>query len=249
MNPELTYSLPPYQTASGAVDILSHTFMRYFSNYPSSLGDRLCEATMQTVVKYAPLALIDPQNYEARAELMLAGSLSHCDLMMIGRPSASAGGEHALESQLSGFYNTTHGAGLAVIMPALLKYFLLHGNDDQVARVAQFAERVFGVFPDADGTAETTGTTAADTATVETSGTAAEGVAAIAELGIVRFVDWLKAIDMPVTLSGLGIPETDIPDAVARCIRARGSKINGFLTLDEAAIEEVFRLANSATSD
>jgi len=229
MNPELTYTLPPYQTAAGAADVFSHTFMRYFSNYPSSLGDRFCEATMQTVVKYAPVALADPENYEARAELLLAGSLSHCDLMMIGRPGASAGGEHALESQLSGHYNTTHGAGLAVIMPALLKYFVLHGNGDQVARVARFAERVFGVCPGAGGDAAT----AVDAAT--------------AELGVERFTGWLKSIGMPVTLSGLGIPEADIPDVVTRCIRARGTKIEGFLTLDEAAVEEVFRLANSAT--
>ena len=230
MNPELTYTLPPYQTAAGAVDIFSHTFMRYFSNHPSSLGDRLCEATMKTVVKYAPVAVADPENYEARAELLLAGSLSHCDLMMIGRPGGSAGGEHALESQLSGFYNTTHGAGLAALMPALLKYFIIHGSDEQIERVALFAANVFGACPGAAGDAETC------------------GKAAVAECGVERFTGWLKSIGMPVTLSGLGIPEADIPDVVARCMRARGSKINGFLTLDEAAVEEIFRLANSATS-
>ena len=224
MNPELTCTLPPYQTAAGCADIFSHTFMRYFSNYPSYIGDRYCEATMQTVVKYAPVALADPDNYEARAEILLAGSLSHSDLMIIGRPQGSAGGEHALESQLSGYYDTVHGAGLAVIMPALLKYFLAHGNHEQITRLAQFATNVFGVEP------------------------ADISVAEKAKLGIAGFIEWLRAIGMPTTLPELGIPETDIPDAVSRCMRARGSKIDGFLTLDETAVSEIYRLASNPES-
>ena len=220
MNPELTYSLPPYQTAAGCVDILSHTFMRYFSNYPSWLGDRFCEAAMQTVVKYARECLSDPENYEARAEILLTGSLSHSDLMFIGRPDGLAGGEHALESQLSGYYNTTHGAGLAVMMPALLKYFVLHGSPEQIARVARFAESVFGVSPDAGSTSER------------------------AELGIERFSEWLRDLGMPTNLGGLGIPSEDVPEAVKRCMLARGSTIVGFLTLDEAAITEVYEIAD-----
>ncbi|MCL2112026.1 MAG: iron-containing alcohol dehydrogenase [Clostridiales bacterium] len=223
MNPELAYTLSTWQTASGAVDIFSHTFMRYFSNHPSHLGDRYCESTMQTVVKYAPIALAEPESYEARAELMLAGSLSHSDLMMIGRPEGSSGGEHALESQLSGHYNTTHGAGLAAIMPALLKYFVRHGSEEQIARVARFAVNVFGVER---GTANT-----ADAAKT-------------ALLGIERFLGWLKTLHMPTTLAELGIPKEDIPDAVKRCMAARGSLIDGFIRLDEAAVREIYMLAS-----
>jgi len=212
MNPELTYSLPPFQTAAGCADIFSHTFMRYFSNFSSYLGDRYGEATMQTIVKYAPIALSEPENYEARAEILLAGSLSHSDLMMIGRPGSSAGGEHALESQLSGYYDTTHGAGLAVIMPALLKYFVVHGSEEQVARVEMFAKNVFG----------------ADSAVG----------------GISAFVNWLKSIGMPTTLSELGIPEAEIPEAIKRCMAARGSTIDGFIKLDEAAVNEIYDLAS-----
>ena len=216
MNPELTYSLSPFQTAAGCVDILSHTFMRYFSNYSSYLGDRYGEATMQTIIKYTPIAISDPENYEARAEILLAGSLSHSDLMMIGRPGSSAGGEHALESQLSGYYNTTHGAGLAVIMPSLLKYFVNHGSPEQISRVAVFAEKVFSVIPDSANNAET------------------------ATLGIEAFIQWLKDINMPTTLSGLGIPETEIPDAVRRCMLAYKSTIEGFMTLNETAVMEIY---------
>ena len=219
MNPELTYTLPPYQTAAGCVDILAHTFMRYFSNYPSYLGDRFCEGTMRTIVKYAPVALREPENYEARAEILLAGSLSHCDLMFIGRPGDSSGGEHALESQVSAFYNTTHGAGLAVFMPAILKYFVSHGTPGQVARAALFAENVFDVSNPSGSDKET------------------------AEKGISRFLEWIEGLDMPTTLAGLGIPAEDIPEAVRRCMQARGSTIDGFMTLDEAAVKEIYESA------
>ena len=218
----LTYSLPPYQTASGAVDILSHTYMRYFSNYPSYLGDRFGEAAMKTVVTYAPVALAKPNDYEARAELLLSGSLSHCDLMMVGRPEKSAGGEHALESQLSGYYDTAHGAGLAVMMPALLKYFVLHGTQEHISRVAQFAISVFGISPDSGD------------------------INQIANAGILKFLEWLKELNMPTTLSELGIPSEEIPEAVARCIAVRGGSIDGFMQLDAAAIEEVFMIALSS---
>jgi len=219
MNPELTYTLPPYQTAAGCVDILSHTFMRYFSNYPSYIGDRLCEATMLTVVKYAPIALEEPHSYEARAEILLTGSLSHSDLMFIGRPEASAGGEHALESQLSGYYDTAHGAGLAVMMPAMLKYIVLHGTEEQVARAARFAVSVFGVNEEPDASLKD-----------------------IAGLGVECFKSWIKSIGMPVTLRELGIPESDIPDAVAeRCVKVRGKTIPGFIDLDETAVREIYQ--------
>ena len=216
MNPELTYTLPTYQCAAGCVDIFAHTYMRYFSNYDSSLGDRYCEATMKTVIKYAPIVIAEPENYEAKAEIMLAGSFSHCDFMMIGRPEGQSGGEHALESQLSGYYDTTHGAGLSVIMPALLKFFIEHGTEKQVARVAMFAENVFDVDPSPEGDSET------------------------AKIGVERFKDWLKSIDMPVTLSELGIPSSDVSEAVSRCMQARGEKISGFIDLYEADVLEIY---------
>jgi len=221
MNPELTYTLPAYQSAAGCVDIFSHTFMRYFSNYDSFIGDRYGESTMGTVVKYAPLILAEPENYEARAEIMLAGSLSHSDLMMIGRPEGSSGGEHALESQLSGYYDTTHGAGLSVMMPALLKYFAKHGSEKQIARVAMFAKNVFG--------ADMGSASASDSDT--------------AAYGIEKFTDWLRSIKMPVTLEELGIPEGDIPAAVKRCMIARGKIISGYMDLDEKAVTEIYMTA------
>jgi alcohol dehydrogenase YqhD (iron-dependent ADH family) len=216
MNPELTYTLPAYQTAAGATDIFAHTYMRYFTNYASYLGDRYCEGTLRTVVKYARAAVENPEDYEARAELMLAGSFSHNDLTGIGRGEDGHGGEHGLEQQLSGHYDTAHGAGLAVVMPALLEYAVRHGSPDQVARVAQFGAKVFDVESDFG----------------DPSGVATEGIS--------RFRAWLKSIGMPITLKELGIPKEDLPGVIQRCADSTGGRINGFLTLDEKAVAEIF---------
>jgi alcohol dehydrogenase YqhD (iron-dependent ADH family) len=143
MNPELTYTVPPEQTAAGAADIFAHTYMRFFTQHDSLIADEYCIGTMRTVVRYAPVALARPDDYEARAQLMLAASFSHNELMGVGRPRADMGGEHRLEKQLSGYYDFPHGAGLAVMMPAHLKYMLRHGGERGAARVTEFGARVF----------------------------------------------------------------------------------------------------------
>jgi alcohol dehydrogenase YqhD (iron-dependent ADH family) len=215
MNPELTYSVSPYQTGVGSTDILAHTVNRYFQVPASHLGDEYGEGTMRTVVKYAPIAIADPENYEARAELMLAGSFSHNDLTGIGR-SGKRGGEHALESQLSGHYDTAHGAGLAVVMPAWLQYLANHGAPEEVARVAQFGVKVFAVDPDM-----------AD-------------VKATADEGLKRFRSWLKSMGMPLTLKELGIPTEDLPEVIQRCLDHNGGIVPGYVDLDKAAVTEIF---------
>jgi alcohol dehydrogenase YqhD (iron-dependent ADH family) len=215
MNPELTYSVSPYQTGAGSADILAHTVSRYFINASSRLGDEFCEGLMRTVVKYAPLAVADPENYEARAELMLAGSFSHNDITGIGR-SGDRGGEHGLEAQLSGHYDTAHGAGLAAVMPAWLQYIADHGNPAQVARVAQFGVKVFGAGPDM-----------AD-------------IKAVADEGLRLFRGWIKSIGMPLTLKELGIPQEDLPRIIRRCLDSNGGTVKGYTELDSAAVTAIF---------
>jgi alcohol dehydrogenase YqhD (iron-dependent ADH family) len=146
LNPELTRTVSAYQTAAGATDILSHTFMRWFyrGNPVSHLADEIAAGLMRNVVHFAPIAIAEPDNYEARSELLLSASLSHSDITCYGR-SGLNGGEHPIESQICAQYNTAHGAGLAVVMPALLEYFVAHGGADEIARVAEFGLRVFGV--------------------------------------------------------------------------------------------------------
>ncbi|MDR2932982.1 MAG: iron-containing alcohol dehydrogenase [Oscillospiraceae bacterium] len=215
MNPELTYSVSRFQTGAGSADILAHTVNRYFMNAASNLCDEYGEGTMRTVVKYAPIAVANPNDYEARAELMLAGSFSHNDLTSIGR-SGPRGGEHALEAQLSGTYDTAHGAGLAMVMPAWLQYIADHGNPEQVARVAQFGVKVFGANPDM-----------AD-------------VKATADDGLNRFRAWVKSIEMPLTLKELGVPKEDLQSVIDKCNCDDQGILRGYMDLDKKAVAAIF---------
>jgi alcohol dehydrogenase YqhD (iron-dependent ADH family) len=220
MNPELTYTVSTYQTGAGSADTLAHTVSRYFiRNSPiSRLGDEFAEGVMRTVVRYAPIAIAHPDDYEARAELMLAASFSHNDLTGIGRSAAwgDKGGEHELESQISGHYDTAHGAGLAAVMPAWLQYIADTGTPDQVARIAQFGVKVFGVNPDL------------------------EDVKATADAGLRAFKAWVASIGMPLTLKELGIPKEELDAIIKRCLDINGGKVQGFAELDEKAVRAIF---------
>ncbi|MDR2182398.1 MAG: iron-containing alcohol dehydrogenase [Treponema sp.] len=215
MNPELTFTVNAWQTGAGAVDIFAHTFMRYFMKGACALADEFGEGVLRTVVKYGPVAVQEPDNYEARAELMIAGSFAHNDVTGIGRTGPMAG-EHPLEAQLSGYYDTTHGAGLAVVMPALLQYFVNHGSAEQIARAAQFAIKVFGVTADLADPLRTAGE------------------------GIRRFKAWLRELGMPLTLKALGVPKKDLGAVIKRCLDNNGGKVSGYLELDKEAVTEIF---------
>jgi len=217
MNPELTYSVSSYQTAVGAVDIVAHTVSRYFTkDTPQShLGDEFCEGLIRTVIKYASIAIAHPNDYEARAELMMAAAFSHNDITWIGRRGIR-GGEHPLEHQFSGHYDTAHGAGLAAVMPAWLQYIVDNGRPEQVARIAQFGVSIFGVRPEMND------------------------VKATANAGIEAFRSWICSIGMPLTLEELGIPKADLPAMVKRTLDANNGKIIGFMDLDEKAINAIF---------
>ncbi|MDR2156369.1 MAG: iron-containing alcohol dehydrogenase [Clostridiales Family XIII bacterium] len=219
MNPELTYSVPAFQTGAGATDIFAHTYMRYFNPFDSYLGEQYCAATLRTVVKYASAAIENPTDYEARAELMLAAAFGHNDLTGIGRAAQPKGGEHALEHQLSGHYDTAHGAGLAVIMPSYLRYMANHGTEEQAARAAQFGVAVFGVEPDMR----------------DVRGTALAGADALTA--------WLRSIGMPTTLKELGVPKEEVGEAVARVVKDTKGLIKGFMDLDAEAVATIYNTA------
>ena len=140
MNPELTFTLPPYQTACGIVDIMSHVMERYFTDVNNvDLTDRLCEATLKTVINYGPLVLEDPNNYNARAEIMWSGAIAHNYLLETGREPDWA--SHDIEHQLSAKYDIAHGAGLAIVFLAWMRYVYKH----DINRFVQFAVRVWEV--------------------------------------------------------------------------------------------------------
>ena len=184
-NPALTCTLPPYQTACGITDIMAHTFERYFTNTPEvEVGDRLCEAILLTMIKEGPRVIADPNNYEARANIMWAGTVCHNDIIGCGR--SQDWNSHAIEHELSGLYDCAHGAGLAVIMPAWMEYVMHHN----VMRFAQVATRVWGCQMNFENPEVT------------------------ACAGINCFRKFLKSIGMPINFAELGAKEEDIPTLV-----------------------------------
>lgn len=140
MNPELTFTLPSFQTAAAGADIMAHVIERYFTNVTDvDLTDRLCEATLNTMILNLPIALAEPENYAARSEIMWAGTLAHNGLLDTGRVGDWAC--HAIEHELSGLYDVAHGAGLAALLPAWMRYVMNHDEK----RFEQFAQRVWRV--------------------------------------------------------------------------------------------------------
>lgn len=142
LNPELTYTVSAYQTASGSTDIIMHTLERYFHDGESlDFTDQLSFTLLKTVMKYAPIAIKEPENYEARANLMWAGSLSHNGLMAIGNPNKGDWACHQIEHELSAEYDVAHGAGLAAIWGSWARYVM----DVSPERFSKLGEGVFGV--------------------------------------------------------------------------------------------------------
>lgn len=142
LNPELTYTLPAYQTACGCMDIMAHAMERYFSRTPDvEMTDRVSEGIMAAVIHNLPIALTEPDNYAARAEIMLCGTWAQNDMTGCGRQQDWF--NHGLEHQISGFYDIAHGAGLAISFPAWMEY--LCGHEECVPKLAQYAQRVWNV--------------------------------------------------------------------------------------------------------
>lgn len=140
LNPELTMTLPPYQTACGIVDMMAHIMERYFTNTPDcEVTDRMCESLLTAIIAEAPTVISDPENYQARANLMWAGTMAHNGVCGVGR--AEDWTSHGMEHELSALYGVAHGAGLSVVFPAWLSYV----SKFNPAKVEQFGRRVFGV--------------------------------------------------------------------------------------------------------
>lgn len=212
LNPELTCTLPPYQTAAGAADMMAHVMERYFTNTKDvEITDRLCEAIMLTIKNETPKVLKNPYDYEARANLMWAGTLAHNDICGVGREQDWS--SHQIEHELSGLYDVTHGAGLAVIFPAWMKYVVKH----DVLRFAQFAVRVWGCEMDF------------------------QNPEATAYQGIERFEQFMKSIGMPVRFAEIGAKAEDIPLLVEKL--ALKSTLGNFVKLTPEDVRKIYELA------
>ena len=215
MNPELTFTLPKYQIACGATDIMAHIMERYFTNEKEvGVTDYLCEALLKTVIQYAPIAVNQPDNYDAQAQIMWAGTLAHNDTCGVGRLGDWA--SHQIEHELSAMYDVAHGAGLAVVFPAWMRYTL----DNDVNRFARFAVNVFGCDMNFDNPRET------------------------ALAGIERYEAFLKSIGMPVTLKELGAKAEDIPYMAKNTKRGPDGKVGAFVKLDTEDVEAILRIAD-----
>ncbi len=145
-DPTYLYTLPKSQTAAGAVDILSHVMEQYFQpNDEAYITDELSEGVMRTVIKYAPIAMDEPENYEARSNLMWASTVGLNHLLTVGKGGAWS--VHPIEHVLSAFYDITHAVGLAILTPAWMEFAL---SADTKARFARFARQVFDVSESSD---------------------------------------------------------------------------------------------------
>ena len=217
MNPELTQTLPAYQTACGATDIMAHVFERYFTNTTEvEITDRLCEAVLMTMVKETPRVIADPNNYEARANIMWAGMVAHNNIVGVGREQDW--NSHGIEHELSALYDCAHGAGLAVIMPAWMEFVYKHN----IMRFCQMAVRVFGCNMDFENPENT----------------------AIA--GIKAFRRFLHDIGMPINFAELGAKEEDIP-ALTEKLGLGDGKTGGFVHLSSEDVSQIFKIAAKAT--
>lgn len=215
LNPALTETLPAYQTACGVTDIMAHLFERYFTNTKDvEVTDRLIEGLLITMIKEAKKAIANPDDYEARANIMWAGMMAHNNSCGVGREQDWA--SHNIEHELSATYDCAHGAGLAVVFPAWMKYTLNH----DVMRFAQVATRVWGCNMDFSNPEKT----------------ALEGINA--------FEKFLKSIGMPTSFSELGAKAEDIEKmAHTACYGdGRTGTLGAFVKLNEKDVIEIYKL-------
>ncbi len=214
LNPELTQTLPPYQTACGITDIMAHLYERYLTNSKDvEVTDRLIEALLLTMINEGPKVIADPDNYQARANIMWAGTMAHTNACGVGRSQDWL--SHMIEHELSAQYDCAHGAGLAVTMPAVFSYELSHN----VMRFAQAAVRIWGCKMDFENPERT------------------------AKAGIEALRNYLCSIGMPKNFAELGAKEEDIPKMVQSLLYGDGGsgKISGFITLGEEDCTKIYQ--------
>lgn len=213
MNPELTYTLPPFQTACGVADMMAHIMERYFANTQEvEIGDRLCEGTLMAIINEAPKVMRNPEDYGARANLMWAGMIAHNGTCGVGCEEDWA--SHFLEHEISAIYGVTHGAGLSVIFPAWMTWMVEHN----VGKIAQYAVRVWGV-PES------------------------EDKKAVALEGIGKLKAFFSSLGLPVTFKELGVESPDIDRLADSLHRNKGELVGNYVKLTKLDSKEIYRLA------
>lgn len=214
LNPALTQTLPAYQTACGITDIMAHLFERYFTNTRDvEVTDRVIEGLLMTMIHEAPKVIADPNDYQARANIMWAGMIAHNNCCGVGRDQDWA--SHALEHELSALYDCAHGAGLAVVFPAWMEYTMHH----DVMRFAQVASRVWGCPMDFQNPEVT------------------------AKAGILAFRNFLKSIGMPQSITEFGGKEEDVAYLAhtAAYGNGNGGWLGSFVSLSEEDMVNIYQ--------
>lgn len=213
LNPELTMTLPPYQTACGIADMMVHIFERYFTNTTEvEVSDRLCEGVLKAIIKESPKVMANPNDYDARANIMWCGTIAHNGTCGIGRTEDWA--SHFMEHEVSAVYNVAHGAGLTAIVPAWMTWMVSHN----VFKIRQFAERVFDVEPKATDEA-----------------TALEGIE--------RLKEFWHSLGLPLNLKELGIDNPDIDLLVHKLHENKGALVGSYVKLTPDMSREIFEMA------
>ena len=216
LNPALTQTLSSYQTACGITDIIAHLYERYLTNTKEvEVTDRMIEALILAMVHEGPRVIEDPDNYEARANIMWAGMMAHNNSCGVGR--SQDWNSHNIEHELSALYDCAHGAGLAVVMPAVFTYVL----DHDVVRFAKIAVRVWGCQMDFEHPERT------------------------AKAGIEALRRFLISIGMPRNFAELGAREADIEQLAHTCCYGSedaDGKLYGFVELNQKDVEAIYRL-------
>lgn len=214
MNPELTFTLSPYQTACGICDMMVHIFERYFTNSEAvGISDRLCEGILESIMEEAPKVMADPDNYDARANLMWAGNIAHNGTCGIGRIEDWS--SHFIEHEISSMYGVTHGAGLSVIFPAWMEFT----SKINPSKAKQLSIRVLGVSPNYLN----------------------DDVIA---LGINKLREFWKSLGLPVTMHELGVDNPDIDALVRNLHANKGEIIGNYVPLTKDMTRQILELAN-----
>jgi alcohol dehydrogenase YqhD (iron-dependent ADH family) len=210
-DPSLTQSVPAWHTAAGAADIMSHTFEQYFVKDGNILTDGFCEAMLRTVIQMTPVAIKDPNNYEARAQLLMASSFGCCNLLCIGR-SASAWPCHAIEHEISAFHDITHGVGLAIITPHWMRYSL---NTETAPKFAQYGRNVWNLTGD-------------DTMV-------------IAREAIDRTAQFFTEIGIPSKLSDVGVTDKHFEEMADHIPQCWSPLTDAFVPIDRNGVLEILK--------
>lgn len=216
LDPTYTMTVPAKQTAAGVSDIISHTFEQYFVAEGSMLSDGICESMLKTVMHYGPIALREPDNFEARGEIFAASSFGCCGLLALGR-TKSAWPCHGIEHELSAWYDITHGVGLAILTPNWMRW-CLETDPTTVTRFAQYGVNVWKLNPRHDPMEN-------------------------AKDAIANTRKFFDSIGIPNTLAALGIDDTHFGE-MADHIQARwGDLGKAFVPMDRDAILTVLRMS------